>query len=112
MKLLIDMSLSPLWVRFFEQHGIEALHWSNVGRASAPDAEIMEFAGAKRFVVFTHDLDFGTLLATRKAAGPSVIQVRTQDVLPSRDWGRCTSRDSRGRGKPRLRSSRDRGTRT
>jgi predicted nuclease of predicted toxin-antitoxin system len=34
-------------------------------------------------VVFTHDLDFGMLLAARKSCGPSVIQVRTQDVLPS-----------------------------
>ena len=30
--------------------------------------------------VFTHDLDFGALLAATSAEGPSVIQVRTQDV--------------------------------
>jgi predicted nuclease of predicted toxin-antitoxin system len=83
MKLLIDMSLSPLWVGFFALHQMEAVHWSTVGAASAPDAEIMEFAGVNGFIVFTHDLDFGTLLATRGSHGPSVIQVRTQDVLPS-----------------------------
>ena len=33
-------------------------------------------------VVFTHDLDFGTILAATGAQGPSVIQVRTQDVMP------------------------------
>ena len=33
-------------------------------------------------IVFTHDLDFGALLATTYAQGPSVIQVRTQDVMP------------------------------
>jgi len=33
-------------------------------------------------VVFTHDLDFGALLALTRASGPSVIQVRAQDVLP------------------------------
>jgi predicted nuclease of predicted toxin-antitoxin system len=32
--------------------------------------------------VFTHDLDFGALLALTRARGPSVIQVRAQDVLP------------------------------
>jgi predicted nuclease of predicted toxin-antitoxin system len=39
MKLLLDMNLSPAWVRFLEENGFEAV-------------------------------------------GPSVIQVRTQDVLP------------------------------
>jgi predicted nuclease of predicted toxin-antitoxin system len=35
------------------------------------------------YVVFTHDLDFGTLLALTRATGPSVIQLRTHDVLPA-----------------------------
>jgi len=34
------------------------------------------------FVVFTNDLDFGALLALSQKAKPSVIQVRTKDVLP------------------------------
>ena len=34
------------------------------------------------YVVFTLDLDFGALLATTRVQGPSVIQVRTQDVMP------------------------------
>ncbi|WP_448270258.1 DUF5615 family PIN-like protein [Nostoc sp. DSM 114159] len=34
-------------------------------------------------IVFTHDLDFGSLLAATGADTPSVIQVRTQDVLPN-----------------------------
>jgi len=33
--------------------------------------------------MFTHDLDFSTLLALTKDASPSVIQMRTQDVLPN-----------------------------
>jgi predicted nuclease of predicted toxin-antitoxin system len=33
--------------------------------------------------VFTHDLDFGALLAATQADGPSVIQVRAQDVMPA-----------------------------
>lgn len=31
----------------------------------------------------THDLDFGAILAATRAAGPSVVQIRAQDVLPS-----------------------------
>ena len=33
--------------------------------------------------MFTHDLDFGTMLVLTQAEGPSVIQVRTQDVTPA-----------------------------
>jgi predicted nuclease of predicted toxin-antitoxin system len=83
MKILIDMNLSPMWVQFLVAHGIEAAHWSTIGKASAPDSLILDYAAANGFVVFTHDLDFGMLLAARKSHGPSVIQVRTQDVLPS-----------------------------
>ena len=42
----------------------------------------MAWARENGFVVFTHDLDFGTLLALTGANGPSVLQVRTHDVLP------------------------------
>jgi predicted nuclease of predicted toxin-antitoxin system len=52
------------------------------GDPRAPDSAIMAWASANGYAVFTHDLDFGTLLATTRASGPSVIQVRTQDVMP------------------------------
>jgi hypothetical protein len=42
----------------------------------------MAYAAAHDLVVFTHDLDFGLLLAARKVSGPSVIQIRAQDLLP------------------------------
>jgi predicted nuclease of predicted toxin-antitoxin system len=77
------MNLSPLWVQFLAASGFDSVHWSAVGRASAPDSEIMDHAAANELVIFTHDLDFGALLATHKARQPSVIQIRTQDVLPA-----------------------------
>ena len=83
MKFLVDMNLSPLWVSFLASHGFAAVHWSTVGHASAPDTEIMEFAVVNGCIVFTHDLDFGMLLSAQRTTGPSVIQVRSQDVLPS-----------------------------
>ena len=50
----------------------------------------MAWALAHAYVVFTHDLDFGTILALTHAAGPSVIQVRGQNVLPE-DMGPLVS---------------------
>ena len=43
---------------------------------------ITEWARVNGYIVFTHDLDFGAILAVTHAQGPSVIQVRTQDVTP------------------------------
>jgi predicted nuclease of predicted toxin-antitoxin system len=82
MKILIDMNLSPDWVRIFERYNIESIHWSDVGKASERDTVIMEWARTNKYIVFTHDLDFGSLLAATGAEIPSVIQVRTQDILP------------------------------
>jgi predicted nuclease of predicted toxin-antitoxin system len=83
MKILIDMNLSPEWVVVFAQHGIAAVHWSTVGNPRAEDSVLMDWARANDYVVFTHDLDFGTLLALTQTESPSVIQVRTQDVTPA-----------------------------
>lgn len=43
----------------------------------------MAWAVDNGYIVLTHDLDFGAVLAATKAQGPSVIQVRAQDVLPA-----------------------------
>lgn len=82
MKLLLDMNLSPDWVRFLATANIEAVHWSDIGNCRASDAKILEWARVNRHVVFTHDLDFSALLAATRGVGPSVIQVRTADTLP------------------------------
>lgn len=82
MKLLIDMNLSPQWIEVFERNGWQAVHWSSVRDPRSADRVIMDWARVNQYVVFTHDLDFGTLLAVTQAEGPSVIQVRAQDVFP------------------------------
>jgi predicted nuclease of predicted toxin-antitoxin system len=84
MKILVDMGLPPAWCDLFKQHEIDALHWSTIGNPKAKDQEILAWARANGFIVFTHDLDFGHLLALTHAAGPSVIQVRSEDVLPEK----------------------------
>lgn len=83
MKLLIDMNLSPRWVERLSTAGLSAVHWSSVGRADAPDAEIMAYAAEHDFVVLTHDLDFGAILAATHGAKPSVVQIRAENLSPS-----------------------------
>lgn len=72
MKILVDMNLSPFWVPVLERH-----------RARAANRLIMGWAASEGHVVFTHDPDFGTTVALPGTSGPSVVQVRAQDVLPN-----------------------------
>jgi predicted nuclease of predicted toxin-antitoxin system len=81
-KLLVDMNLSPRWVGLLTDAGMEAVHWSSLGPANAPDPEIMAFARSNDYVVLTHDLDFGTILAATHEDKPSVVQLRSEDVSP------------------------------
>ena len=82
MKLLVDMNLGPAWVETLQAAGWQAAHWSTLGNPSARDVDIMRFAREGDWVIFTHDLDFGTILAHTHAGRPSVFQVRAQDVSP------------------------------
>ena len=82
MKLVIDMNLSPDWAPVLVHAGHVATHWSFVGAPTAKDREILMWARDRQFVLFTHDLDFGAILAATQADSPSVIQVRTQDPTP------------------------------
>lgn len=83
MKILVDMNLSPDWVEALARNNFEAVHWSTVGDPRAEDSVLMDWARANGYLVFTHDLDFGTALALTQAESPSVIQVRAQDVTPA-----------------------------
>jgi len=84
MRILIDMNLSPIWVIILKRHGFHAIHWSEVGKPNAPDEELFEWAIKNNHLIFTHDLDFGTLLAAAKTNCPSVLQTRTQDISPEK----------------------------
>lgn len=82
MKLLVDMNLSPRWIGFLANAGMEAAHWSALGAANAPDSAIMAYADANGYVVLTHDLDFSAILAATQGKKPSVVQIRAEDVSP------------------------------
>ena len=82
MKLLLDMNIAPRWARFLAEAGIQAVHWSSVGPADAPDSEIMAYARANDCVILTQDLDFTALLAITQGRKPSVAQIRADDTSP------------------------------
>jgi predicted nuclease of predicted toxin-antitoxin system len=75
------MNLSPSWIERLARHGFEAVHWSSIGAVTAPDSEILKWANEHGFVLITNDLDFSAILAAGAVTGPSVIQLRTQDLL-------------------------------
>lgn len=82
MKIVIDMNLSPQWVGILTTEGHNCVHWSEIGPPNATDREILFWARSNGFVVFTHDLDFGAILAATDADSPSVLQLRAQDISP------------------------------
>ena len=62
-RLLVDMNLSTEWIPLLKAAGHEAVHWSEVGDPRAPDPDLRPWASSRGYAVFTHDLDFGTMLA-------------------------------------------------
>jgi predicted nuclease of predicted toxin-antitoxin system len=52
MKILVDMNLSPEWVRVLEGEGWKAIHWSRIGNPGAPDEEILLWAKSNAYIVF------------------------------------------------------------
>ena len=63
--------------------GIDSVHWSDLGPATTPDPEIMEFAATNNLTILTNDLDFGIALASALRTKPSVVQIRSNDLRPT-----------------------------
>ncbi len=70
MKILVDVNLPPEWTAVFASYGWDAVHWSTVGDPQATDRVVMDWARSNGYVVFTHHLDFGSLLAATQTKGP------------------------------------------
>jgi len=82
LRLEIDVNLSPEWVPVLSEAGFEAVHWSEIGDPSASDREIMDWAVAENSAVFSHDLDFSSMLALTHTGRTSLVQLRGPKVLP------------------------------
>ena len=78
MRFLVDNALSPILATLLEQAGHDALHVRAIALHRSDDVVIFDRAAAEDRIVVSADTDFGTLLATRSAQKPSVIQFRGQ----------------------------------
>ncbi|MBX9577779.1 MAG: DUF5615 family PIN-like protein [Chthoniobacterales bacterium] len=73
------MNLSPLWVEWLTQDGLNAVHWSTLGAFNATDEFIFQYARAHQYLMLTQDLDFSQILFSTAESGPSVVLVRIRD---------------------------------
>jgi len=81
-KIIVDVNLAIRWAKMLAERGVEAVHWTEIGAANAPDTEIIAYARKNGYSIFTNDLDFSALLVFAQASGPSIIQIRAEDTRP------------------------------
>ena len=76
------MGISPDTVTWLGGLGFEAIHLDRQGLGRLPDRQILAKAHSEGYVVLTHDLDFGDLMAASGASAPSVIIFRLRNMRP------------------------------
>jgi predicted nuclease of predicted toxin-antitoxin system len=84
MTVLVDVNLTPDWIPFLRSHGIAAVHWSDVGAPSAPDADLIAWATTNAHLLMTADVGLVSQIINSGRGQPSVLLLRTASQLVER----------------------------
>jgi predicted nuclease of predicted toxin-antitoxin system len=79
-SVLLDQGLAPYAAAILRQHGVDAVHVSEIGMEQAEDIQILERARNDERVCVTLDHDFHTHLAVTGHGRPSVVLLRVQGL--------------------------------
>jgi predicted nuclease of predicted toxin-antitoxin system len=80
MRLLLDQGLPKSAAEILRRAGMDAIHTSEVGKATASEDEIIVQARSEDRIVVTLDADFHALMAVSNASSPSVIRIRIEGL--------------------------------
>ncbi len=84
MKFLADMGISPKAIDFLGTLGYSATHLNDLDLNTLPGPDILKKAREDGYVLLTHDLGFGELVAATKGSLPSVVIFRLRNMHPDR----------------------------
>lgn len=82
MRFLLDQPISRIVGESLKAAGHQVQHVAELSLCKAEDTVILDLAAEQGAVVISQDTDYGTLLAARHAATPSVILFRMRDGRP------------------------------
>lgn len=80
MKLLLDQGLPLSAAKLLREIGIDTVHVSEIGYATADDTTIIQRGRDEKRIIITFDADFHALLALSQAQTPSVIRIRIEGL--------------------------------
>ncbi|HEX9459420.1 MAG TPA: DUF5615 family PIN-like protein [Thermoanaerobaculia bacterium] len=79
-RLLLDQNLSAAAAEILRADGLDVLHTSEVGLATADDRDILIWCREQVRILITLDADCHALLALSGATLPSVVRIRLEGL--------------------------------